>query len=378
MEKTEVTRYVSVPAQKMLWGISAGRCEFDGCNKPLWKSSVTQDQVNIAEKAHIWSFSDTGPRGHSGIDKKAINDISNLMLVCHDCHRLVDQDNVGDQYSVALLLNMKRRHEERIELAASIAPERSSYILLYGANIGEHASPISYNSAAEAMFPERYPAESKPLTLGLARSAVTDDEELYFEHEKKQLEKQFSKVLKPRLVENDINHLSVFALAPQPLLMLLGKLLSDIPAAEIYQRHREPPTWRWQLDGKPNQFQITAPKEMYSTVALILSLSATITHDRIHKVLGDDVAIWEMACEMPHNDFLKTRGVLSELRGLFRQLLDQIKAKHGHESVLHVFPAMPVSAAVELGRVLMPKADMTLRIYDEVKKRNGFIHAFDL
>jgi hypothetical protein len=42
---------------------------------------------------------------------------------------------------------------------------------------------------------------------------------------------------------------------------------------------------------------------------------------------------------------------------------------------LHVFPAMPVSLAVELGRVRMPKADLPWLLYDQMNARGGFIRA---
>ena len=63
----EVTRSIPVSVQCLLWGKAAGRCEFSGCNQPLWKSSVTQEQINIAEKAHIYSFSGEGARGNTGV-----------------------------------------------------------------------------------------------------------------------------------------------------------------------------------------------------------------------------------------------------------------------------------------------------------------------
>ena len=47
-----------------------------------------------------------------------------------------------------------------------------------------------------------------------------------------------------------------------------------------------------------------------------------------------------------------------------RRTLDAIKACHGEDRTMHVFPALPVSAAVELGRVLMPKADVPCLVYD--------------
>ena len=92
--------------------------------------------------------------------------------------------------------------------------------------------------------------------------------------------------------------------------------------------------------------------------ALVLALSATIQHDRIYDVLGPEATLWRVTVPEPHNDFLRSRAQLCEFRQLMRSTLDRIKAIHGQESVLHVFPAMPVSLAVELGRVHMPKADL--------------------
>src|SRR5438094_8994664 len=91
----EVTRRISDPIQCMLWGRAAGRCEFAGCNKPLWKSSVTQEQVNTAQKAHIYSFSAGGPRGNRGIAKEDLNSLTNLLLVCHECHQKIDDKPDG-------------------------------------------------------------------------------------------------------------------------------------------------------------------------------------------------------------------------------------------------------------------------------------------
>ena len=88
----DVTRYVPYPIQCLLWGRAAGRCEFAGCNLELWRSPVTQEQVNIGEKAHIYSFSEDGPRGNVGVDPGSLNDISNLLLVCEPCHKTIDQD----------------------------------------------------------------------------------------------------------------------------------------------------------------------------------------------------------------------------------------------------------------------------------------------
>lgn len=90
----KVSRYIKREVERVLWAKAAGRCQFNGCNRPLYKSPVTQEHVNISEKAHIYSFSENGPRGWGPFitNRAQINDISNLMLVCHDCHTKIDQD----------------------------------------------------------------------------------------------------------------------------------------------------------------------------------------------------------------------------------------------------------------------------------------------
>jgi hypothetical protein len=110
----------------------------------------------------------------------------------------------------------------------------------------------------------------------------------------------------------------------------------------------------------------------------VLSLSATVTADRITEVIGQNVSIWTITVPTPNNDFLKSRGQLAKFRSIVRPLLDRIKANHGQTTPLHIFPALSVSAAVELGRVRMPKADTPWKVYDQVNHRGGFVHVFDI
>jgi len=374
----DVTRHVPTNVQCMLWGKAAGRCEFAGCNKPLWKSTVTQEQVNVAQKAHIYSFSSDGPRGNARIPSDGLNDLGNLMLVCHQCHQKIDAEQDGGRYTAALLQQMKTGHEERIELVAGIAPERKSHILLYGANVGDHSSPLSYQEAASALFPDRYPAADSPIELNTVNSSFSDRDEDFWAIEAENLQRKFSQRVRERLATGDIDHLSVFALAPQPLLILLGSLLGDIVPAHVYQRHREPPTWHWPATAFTPAFEVREPATASGPPALVLALSATVTSDRVTSVLGPDVSIWTVTVPTPHNDVTKSREQLSQLRSLLRRLLDQIKAAHGQTTPLHVFPVASVSAAIEFGRIRMPKADMPWRIYDQVNALGGFISVLSI
>ncbi len=373
----DVTRKIKPEVVRELWARAAGRCEFNGCNRIVYKTAVTQERVNISEQAHIYSFSENGPRGWGPFTKntKELNSISNLMLMCHDCHKTIDQDIKGEHYSAKLLLDWKTQHEQRVELVTGICPNKRSHVIIYGAKIGEEKAPLQFCDAVEAMFPDWYPAEERAITLSMSCEHEDKNEE-YWKTESANLKKAYERFAVPRIDENNPCHFSVFALAPQPLLIQLGTLLTDKIPVEVYQLHREPKTWKWQEYLSNFNFTINRPKSFQYPPALIISLSDKISKERIWSVIGEEISIWELTIENYHNDFLKSKAQLAVFRETIRKLMIMIKEKHGQTTPLNIFPAMPVSCAVEFGRARMPKADMPWIIYDQNNKLGKFIRTF--
>jgi len=376
----DVTRYIKREVERELWARTAGRCQFQGCNQLVYKSPVTQERVNLAEKAHIYSFSKDGPRGWGpfATNKKALNDLSNLLLVCHHCHATIDQDRSGIRFPAKLLIDWKRQHEARVRIVTEINPNKKSHVILYGGKIGEEASPLQPDLALEAMFPDWYPAEEEPLSLSMS-CEHEDNTEQFWQTEAAHLRAIFEQQVRPRIKAAKPNHFSVFARANQPLLILLGALVTDKVPAEVYQLRREPPSWQWKNAPEGLSFQVKPPAEQSQRPpALIISLSAKINHDRVTAVLGADTAIWEFTIDDCHNDFLQCRPQLSSFREAVRKLMVAITEVHGQATPLSIFPAMPVACAVELGRVRMPKADMPWIIFDQNNKLKRFMKALEI
>lgn len=369
--------YIPDKTKFLLWGKAAGRCEYEGCPEKLYVDKLTKAEFNIAYIAHIIADKPDGPRGDQKLSEKLRANIDNLMILCDSHHRLIDKEDV-EGHPVQRLKEMKEKHEKRIDILGSITESKQSHVILYGANIGEQFARPKLEEAAFAMIPNMYPAEKPALEISIRNSALKDTDPLFWQVEQTQLERQFNDRIKPKLAHGEIDHFSIFAFAPMPLLIKLGQLLSDIPVAEVYQKHREPANWFWQDVLTDYKYEIKTPENKHETVALVLSLSATINHDRVQKVLGNDISIWTMTLNKIDRDFLKARYQLQQFREQFRTLLDEIKAIHGHDSLLHVFPAVPVAIAVEIGRVWMPKADLSLIIYDENKAHGGFKKAIEI
>lgn len=373
----EVTRYITREAERELWARAAGRCQFAGCNRLLYRSPVTQEVVNISEKAHIYAFSKAGPRGREAFRRgdKQLNDVGNLLLACHDCHRKVDTN--PDRYPADLLMEWKHGHEKRVLIVTGIDPTKKSHVVLYGANIGDETSNLQPSDANAALFPERYPAEEHPTRLSMSWEGK-DRQLTYWDIEAANLHASFDRQIRPLIDRGDPCHFSLFALAPIPLLVLLGALLTDKTPVDVYQLHREPPAWKW-LNGPSNfAFHVRRPTTPAQNPVLVISLSDTIAHSRITSVLGPHVSIWELTIDAPHNDFLKSREQLSLFRQVIRSLMVDIGKAHGKSTELSIFPAMPIACAVELGRTRMPKADMPFTVFDQNNERGGFIRALTI
>ena len=106
-------------------------------------------------------------------------------------------------------------------------------------------------------------------------------------------------------------------------------------------------------------------------VALKLSVTSKITDDRVTEVLGDEVSIWDISSDPQAHGVIRHKSDLSRYRSIVRATLDEIKNAHGMDATLSIFPAVPVSCAIEFGRVWQPKVHPSIEIFDQVRGK-GF------
>jgi len=372
------------PVRYLLWAKTAGRCQFDGCNAPLYQDDHTQIEGNFGEVAHIIGQGEKGPRSYVELqqDKQYINDISNLMLMCPKHHKLVD-DN-PDTYTDEQLREMKYVHEDKVWLATEMKVDNTSNVVIYRGRIGSFQPTIEFREVMRAMFPYYYPADRYPHELGMSGSLLEDHTEEFWQRETENLEIQFSRQV-ARLLgnEKERNHYSIFSFAPIPLLIKLGTLLPNKYPAQVYQLKKEPANWKWEPEGPAGfEFIVSEPEKSQKVVALNLSLSADIDNQRILDALqAQDVSIWEVSVPetaYPKDDHLRSKEQLILFSRTFSKLLNEIKKRHGQNTKLHLFPAIGVAYAVEIGRLCSEKADMELVVFDQNNKTGGFTHALTI
>ena len=366
-----VNREIKPTTERMLWGVSAGICEFAGCCNLLYSHHITKEKVNLSEKAHIYAFSAGGKRPSLLRLSPKINDIDNLMLVCERCHKLIDSDDTD--YTAERLLEMKKEHEERVRILASIKPDLQSEIVIYNANIADGTIRISDFAAKSAIIPDYYPARENPISLSPDLS-LFDNENTYWSVMATHLERQwaqYSSVIRDK-------HVSLFAVAPQPLLFKLGTLINRNYNVCVMQSQGSIDNWKWRCDKQTAKIttQRIEPKDTNADPIITFELTAKLSLDELQKEFGEGT-IYRITTPSCDSGIIKSWRDLRAVIDEYRKVLNQIRETSSQIYKVKLVPIAPCSVSIEAGRQTM-KGDPAIMLYDRNYITKQWVHALTL
>lgn len=106
---------ISPKNTKLLWSGAAGRCSFQNCLEKLCITDAGKFAPHtIGEMAHI-KGERTGSNRFDGTQSDGErNAYPNLILLCPTHHTTIDKKENEEQYTVDILLAMKKEHEDRV------------------------------------------------------------------------------------------------------------------------------------------------------------------------------------------------------------------------------------------------------------------------
>lgn len=354
-----------------LWAVSGGRCEL--CNRLLYQDLVYGQDGNFGEMAHIHAVSESGPRNKRGMTSEEKNSVENLMLLCEEHHHMID--TFPDKFRDGLLLKKKRAHEARIREVTEISSEQTTRIVTYFSNIDHYEVFSSDRLLREAvLFADRVPMQEPTIHLSSDSYIRYVPAKEIFQQKEQDLEKTFRIWFDDVIKKQD--SISLFALAPQPLLFKLGTLINDQYNAIVFQRHRTGHTWAWPNLDSPVEYIFSQTRVgVGNCVALVLDLSASVADDRIISALGESVSIFHITLPAPCRTFVTSKKVQDDFVSVFRVAMEHIKNLRPAPVILHIFPAMPSSLAIRAGMDYMPKADLPVVLYEQADQADGFFEA---
>jgi hypothetical protein len=358
---------------------SAGRCQFRGCNKYLFAHPITLQKGNFSQQAHIVAFSEQGPRGGDEQRPIDINSVDNLMLLCAECHKLIDDNPT--QYPRELLIGHKHEHEERVRTVTGLGPEMRTSVVQLKSRIAGDAVDIPATDIYGAIAP-RYPVDERGTIIDLTQFQEDSADE-YYRLAAREIQSRAKQLYQSGMSVDSTKHISLFAIAQIPLLVLLGRSLSNKIPVDLYQRHRDQGNpWQWPEDSDPVTYRVEKICEGASSkeAALILSLSGSNPLDALPAEIRDACPVYELTLEnrQPAPDFLRKREDLQAFRRTYREFLANLLKYQPSVELLHLFPACPAPIAVACGHDLLPKVHPALLVYDRDRRSGGFVRRINV
>lgn len=365
---------VTDPQVIELWVRAAGRCEFHGCNDYLLKDKLTTNKAKLADIAHIVSRSKGGPRGNDPLPMLKRNQIENLLLACTKHHRLIDKKSLVIKYPKRLLLQYKQEHEERITYVTGLYNEYETTIVRLIGNIRGNTVSVSNEEIREAVLKssKRYPrylGGEHHIEIDLTTLSEGDIAR-YWADGVERIKGIIERRIIPAIQNKEIRHLSLFSFARIPFLAYLGYVIGDKCPLEIFQKHRQgDECWNWPTIQQRQRFTFKKVSDGFdkSCVAVMISLSGQIILTQLPSIISDDFTIYSLCPTgaKPSRNLLLSKESLEQFRHTYASLLREIETNYPSVKAIHMFPAVPISAAVILGRELMRNVSPSLIIYDK-------------
>jgi hypothetical protein len=367
-----------------LWARTAGRCTI--CNRRLLGDARTfLHSVTAAELAHNVGATDgeASPRSvaaTSGMDRESEE---NLLLVCHDCHRIIDHEDHMEFFPPEKLRELKRAHEQRIEMATAHGGLTRTAVIRVGANIRGAFSMASQREVAETLFALNY--------LGLVESQWSGDFSCgiagnaggkgFWAAGEQQIDDTLVRV-KQAIEQGDVEHISVFPFAPIPLLVYLGSRLDDKTTTRIFQKHRgQYAGWSWVGQDDPVEFtsEVIGPDETAIDVVLVCGISSPVDPAKLpaelrdvprHLLLPDG--------HSPSPMLLTNEQTLINFASDWRTMLAEVEAIHPRAKRWHLVASVPLAVAVESGRAFMRGSQPSVTVYERADADAGYVAALDV
>lgn len=383
---TDKRPHISPSIQVAVWAAAAGRCTF--CNRLVTENEDLGEAVSIGELAHNVGWGDQSPRGDADLTHDERSQADNLLLLCRNCHKPADASGVVGRYSVDELRRFKRDHETRIRELTSIGADRTAALIRVVGNVRGINPELSRDTVLAATTAAHYFPQLLPWSHWggdeVDLRGLTMDTSDDFQHAAKQID-ALAERINAGIQENAITRLAVFAFARIPLLVHLGARLDDKIDTLIFQRQRldGANAWRW-IDTPPTPpafgFRQMQPGDDTQRVALLLNLSGTIHPDALPADVRQSHTLYSLEpsySTLIGPSLISSEAALHNYEAAVRAFLAHVERTHHGAAHIAIFAAIPVAAAVTLGRTLMPNISPALAVYDR-DSQGVFFHAMEV
>lgn len=359
-----------------LWACTAGRCTI--CNRRLLGDSRTYlHSVLLAELAHNIGATD-GPESPRRKRNNGVEDTEaeeNLLLLCHDCHKIIDDPDHIDFFPPEKLREIKESFERRIEMVTENGGLTRTAVLRLGSLIRGSLALASQREVAETLLAVNY--------LGLVETQRSGDFTCrihgsaggrgFWDSAQQSIDDTLA-LVRQAIDCGDVQHVSVFAVAPIPLLVYLGWCLDDKAPTRLFQKHRDQFVgWSWADQSEPVEFEVSATKRDAETeeasgaedVVLMCAVTSEVNTGLLPDEIADAPRIEVRPLGVsPDTTLMSHEQSLFNFATQWRAALATAEAQYPNAKRWHLITSAPVTVAIEVGRSLMRDAHPPVTVYE--------------
>jgi predicted metal-binding protein len=362
----------------IIWASAGGICSMPKCKIYLLENYASGKKSKHGEIAHIVGEKEgIERRGDYPLDKKLRNKPDNLMLLCHSCHKMIDETGAYKTYTVEILREIKKEHEEHIKRIISLKQDEKTTVLRLLGKIRGNYTSITPDEIAEAIFKKevKYPSYiSGERIIEIDLQGIDEaDYKSYIKQCITRIDTVFQRQFTPAIEDKTLNSLSVFAFARIPLLVYLGSLLGDKIPTTLYDKKKTGnQNWIWEsqevvcLETK----QLLTTTESNEAVLLlefsgdiVTKKDKTISLDKLPEHLRTKNIYLIRPKDIETGRLLpKSYFVLEAFRREYETLLRNLESTS--ISSVHLIPAIPIPIGIACGRELLRDLSPNLIVYD--------------
>lgn len=354
--------------------LAGWRCQFAGCGRDLKRHGATGGRGRFSYFAHIVAASPGGPRGDPVLSKLLASELSNFMLLCDECHRLIDKVNPA-KYTVEVLRKMREDNVAEVQRLLDSLQHKSAEVIAIVGNIAGQPAQFSMDDAQEAMWGSGLrSAEAKPARYFYPGGQNHDVHSpaywgSLFQQMKSDLP-ALQTLLNGTRTGTARPRLAIFPMHSTSVLLLAGRVLGDTAATHLFQPHRNkvgPGTrWAWPAVGtlptppldKFGVDELHAHAQGQDEAVLVVALTSDIDAARMPPSCASDGklmlptlriigATFDKDCMQQPED-LQLVGLAVD--AAMRKLQDEWRVRK-----VHLFVSAPASAVVVVGQKLQAR-----------------------
>lgn len=356
-----------------IWVRAAGRCVLCsayllGSNRSFFHTAHGQVAHNVGATKGKKS-----PRGNSQLALEQRARTENLLLLCHQCHRMIDAEGADKVYTEEYLRTHKRTHEDRVRRVTDFATLTETAVVRVTGRVRGFLAPATDRQVMSALhFEDMQYAGEHPRDAEFEVSIDSEDTDSWvWEEGARKIEAKLA-----ALRDSPYDTVSVFAMAPVPLLVFLGSKLEDKGDIRVFPRFRDAEDlaccWR-SANGPVATFTVdsTGMDREATDVVLSVSVSGAVEVSAARELAR--LPQVTLVAEKLGPDTIQTKADLAAFSFAWRAALARVETDYPRCKRIHLIAGVPVVAAIACGQHHMRDAQPQLIVYQRAE--GGYVEA---